>query len=303
MQVRQIPSPLRTFPGAGVQSWPAAQRTRCGVMFPSHAGSTRVAPNSASRARNAASACCGSFPAQVRQIPCPRFTSAGRGVQAWFATHRTRWEACAPSQVGSSRVAPSFVSRARNSASATRVSSPAQVRQIPAPFRTFPGRGVQSWPAAHRTRWGAPTPSHEGSSRVAPNSSSRARNAASATRGSRPAQVTHTPLPFRTVAGIGVQSCPAAHRTRCGVFAPSHKGSSRVAPSSANRARNAASACLEDTRDLGPGIGRAGLDTDGPPRVTGCGFYRAVGDRRRAKARPRGGVAGPEWGTGDGVRG
>ncbi len=96
-------------------------------------------------------------------------------------------------------------------------------------------------PGPQRIRCGVWTPSHRGSRSVAPSSASRARNAASTVAGSLCAQTAQMPSPFSASCGRGLHSCPAAQRARCGVWTPRYRGSRSVAPSSASRARNAAS--------------------------------------------------------------
>src|SRR5690242_11097674 len=53
--------PCWTLPGVGRHACPAAQITQWGVPLPSHSGSTRVAPWSASALRNAAAAMADRF--------------------------------------------------------------------------------------------------------------------------------------------------------------------------------------------------------------------------------------------------
>ncbi len=217
-QTAQMPSPFSASCGRGLHSCPAAQRARCGVWTPRYRGSRSVAPSSASRARNTASAAAGSLRAHTRQTPRPRRTLVGRGEHSCPAPQRARCGVWTPRYRGSRSVAPSSASRARNAASVVAGSCRAHIRQGPCPLSRLSGRGEHSCPAAQRTRCGALLPSHRGSRSVAPSAASRARNAASAAAGSWPAHVRQPePCPRRTVCGVGEHSCPAPQRIRCGV--------------------------------------------------------------------------------------
>ena len=78
-QVRHAPPPAMTYAGRGAQRCLLAQMRSKGESTPLHtAPGAGLAPSSSTRARNRALAAAGSFPAQVRQTPCPATTLTGQ---------------------------------------------------------------------------------------------------------------------------------------------------------------------------------------------------------------------------------